>query len=564
MDDASSSRAAWLVPLIALPVVIGMAVGGYFLLKAPAVTTSGNAPENRATVIPDLGSRGQPMREAANDEAPAANNDETPAGNDGGGETPEPEPEAANSAREIDIWLSNLAIATRASDRKGIALNQDMLAKARPHELVDERVRAALDSEQNALVRIQYFFAFHEAVAKLDWAKHVHDTRTGKLLGTDDQFADGEIEELKLIAQTLFQSLVESWQRNEIGDARLMALLRNLLDTEKPDWLLELAVSHVFAPMIESHMVSFARSLEQELRNALKRRKAERTLREWQFFAFVLTFDPHSQVLAELELGEWWDYASALALLYDGRGQPGHVRAVAPMVEWVNDFISSDEIPKLFARLLQGAMPAEDKRLLIQRIAAYDVPDGRAMIEAGLAPKDANYPDYLTAFGSFAADDSDLQRLTAAADDPDVAAAQGAIEGLRQSSLAAADAELRKVLEQGTNLGVKSQALGALLSRADDKSALLEEYLDPNKDSSLRAVAAAAVPLTDVARLQRVAEEDLSPTVRLAALNRVGSITPASERERKDLHGWFVKMKDRDNSPVIRSAARKYAEATAD
>ncbi|MCB9934027.1 MAG: hypothetical protein H6841_11475 [Planctomycetes bacterium] len=559
-----SKRRVWVAIAVLLPVLAAGAFGVHYLLNRDT-TAQGNdaAKSNSASVIPDLGSRGQPMREAANDAAPAANDEAAPE-NPSDGEEPQPEPEAANSAREIDIWLSNLAVATRASDRRGIALSHEMLANARPHELVDERVRAALDSEQNALVRIQYSLAFHAAERRLDWAVHVHDTRTGKLLGTDDQFAGGEIEELKLIAETLFQSLVENWRRDESGDARLMALLRNLLDTERPDWLLELAVRHVFTPMIEAHMVSFARALEQELRNALLRRKAELGLREWQFFAFVLTFDPHTQVLAELERSEWWDYASALALLYDRRGQPGHVRAVAPMVEWVNEFSSSDEIPKLFARLLQGPMPAEHKRLLIQRIAAYDVPDGRAMIEAGLARKDDNYPDYLTAFGSFASTDADLQRLTAAADDPDVAAARGAIEGLRQSSLAAADAELRKVLEQGTNLGVKSQALGALLSRAEDKSALLEEYLDPNKDAALRAVAAAAVPLSDVARLQRVAEEDLSPTVRLAALNRVGSIQPASERERKDLHGWFVKMKDRDNSPVIRSAARKYAEATAD
>lgn len=560
MDDASSARAAWLVPLIALPVVVGLAVGGYLLLQTPAATSSGNAPANAAAVIPDLGSRGQPMREAANEDAPAPNNDETPAGNDDGGESPEPDPEVANSAREIDIWLSNLAIATRASDRKGVALNQDMLAKARPQELVDERVRAALDSEQNALVRIQYFLAFHAAERRLDWAMHVHDTRTAKLLGTDDQVAGGEIEELKLIAQTLFQSLVESWQRDESGDARLMALLRNLLDTEKPDWLLDIARIEVFLPVIKYELPTLASALQFELRGFLQRRNADRFIRGVLFLAYILTYQPYGSVFEDLAGSEWWDYATELAEWYPPRWGG---RSAWP-VDWLDSLVEGEELPKLLVGLLQGAMPAEHKRLLIQRIAAHDVPDGRAMIEAGLARKDDNYPDYLTAFGSFASTDADLQRLSAAADDPDVAAAQGAIEGLRQSSLTAADAELRKVLEQGTNLGVKSQALGALLSRASDKSVLLEEYLDPNKDSALRAVAAAAVPLSDVARLQRVAEEDLSPTVRLAALNRVGSIQPANERERKDLHGWFVKMKDRDNSPVIRSAARKYAEATAD
>ena len=37
-----------------------------------------------------------------------------------------------------------------------------------------------------------------------------------------------------------------------------------------------------------------------------------------------------------------------------------------------------------------------------------------------------------------------------------------------------------------------------------------------------------------------------------------------TEQQRKDLHGWFVKIKTRDSSPVIRAAARKYAEGTQD
>jgi hypothetical protein len=111
---------------------------------------------------------------------------------------------------------------------------------------------------------------------------------------------------------------------------------------------------------------------------------------------------------------------------------------------------------------------------------------------------------------------------------------------------------------------VKSQALGALLSRSESTDKLLEEYLGESKDASLRAVAAQHVPLTNVERLQRIVEEDPSPTVRLAALNRVGSIMPDGVIQHKELYGWFVKMKDRDNSAVIRAAARKYAEALAE
>ena len=561
----SSGMAVWLVPLIILPLLIGALVIGYLLLPTPAGNKPSNTAKGGPPAIPSLGSRGRPIETVANEE-PAGNDIETPEVSDDGGET-EPEPEYANTEREIDIWLSNLAIATRSNDRRGIGLNQEMLRKARPDDLVDQRVRAALDSEDSAAVRIQYFLAFHARTARYDWAMHVYDTRSGKFLGTDDQLAGGEVEELKLIAQELFTKLVETWQHDETGDSRLMSLLRSVLDTEKPTWLLESAFQPAIDSMVIAHLVSFARSVQQELRSFLLRRTAAREQLETAFAAFVLTFDPHSAVFSELESSEWWDYAFALAGLFperDSRRSVGTFPKDGFAVDWLRELLADPELPKLFEHLLQGAMPPDDKRLLIQRIAKHDVPDGRAMIEAGLTCKDANYPDYLTAFGTFAVTDADLQRLTAAADDPAIAAAQGAIEGLRQSSLSAADAELRKVLEQGLNLGVKSQALGALLSRAADKSALLEEYLDPNKDSSLRAVAAAAVPITDIARLQRVAEEDLSPTVRLAALNRIGGIEPETEQQRKDLHGWFVKIKTRDSSPVSRAEARKYAEGTQD
>jgi hypothetical protein len=484
---------------------------------------------------------------------------------DDGGE-PEPEPKPANSAREIDIWLSNLAIATRSGNRRGVALQHDMLRKARPDKLVDERVRNALDNEDNALVRIQYWLAFHDDTARHDWAVHVYDTRTARFMGTDDQYGGGEIEELKLITRELYASLVGTWQADEIGDTRLMALVRNVLTEEKPDWLLAETTANVLTPIVRQHLLSFARALQQELRQYLQRRKAKRELRDVAFAAYVLTFDPHTAILNELEQSAWWDYAAALANLFPPRhpGRAGSPPDKDETPDWLTQLLASEDLPKLFEHLLTGTMPAKDKRLLIQAVAAHDVPDGRKMIEAGLDAKDANYPDYLTAFGSFASSDADLQRLTAAANDPAVATAAGAIEGLRQSGLAAADTELRKVLEQGLNLGVKSQALGALLSRASDKSALLEEYLDPNKDAALRAVAVSAVPLSNVERLQKAAEEDASPTVRLAALNRVGSITPKDDTERKVLHAWFLTVKDRDLSALIRATARKYANATAD
>ncbi|MBZ0137947.1 MAG: hypothetical protein K8I27_16445 [Planctomycetes bacterium] len=561
-----SNRRVIIAIAVLLPLLAAGGYGVYYVMnQGSPVQWNNSTAQNASSAIPDLGSRSYTPPPAndtpeGNGEAPVDD-----AGEDGG-ETG-PEEEVANSEREIDIWLSNLALSTKAGDRKGIALYHEMLKKARPHELVDDRVRNALTNEQSAWVRIQFYHAFHAHEAALDWATHVHDTRTAKFLGTDDLYVAGEIEELKQISRTLYGELVNGWKKNEQGDARLMALLRNVLDTEKPAWLLEETTRWVVLPMLEAHLVSFVRSIEQELRNLLLRRKAERGIREHFFAAFILTFDPHKTILNELERSEWWDYASFLPLLYPGRHRltdvdpdAAVIRLSGPMqLDWVEALTEGPEAPALIERLLLGSMPIEDKRLLIQRIAEYAVPNGRAMIEAGLDRKDENFPDYLVAFGSFAADDADLQRLTRIADDPDVAAAQGAIEGLRRSGLNDADAELRKVLEQGTNIGVKSQALGALLARAKNKDNLLEEYLDAGKDASLRAVAVAHVDITDIERLKTIVTDDASPRVRQAALTRLGGIVPENSRVRKDLLGFFRMVSSRDSSPVIRKAADKYA-----
>lgn len=549
-----------------LPILVG--IGLVVFIKQPA--SPGNAADNHADEgargIPSLGSHGRAMPGANDQPDRPGPEEETPDPKTEPETDPGEDDEVANTQREIDIWLSNLAIATRAGDRKGINLNHEMLRKARPHELVDERVENALLNETNARVRIQFFEAFHGGDAKLNWAMHVYDTRTSKFLGTDDEFDDGEPAELRIYAKKLLKHLAGQWAKDGTGDTRLMSFVRNVLDQEGPAWLFEDVVAAITRIAVEEELVDFARALEREIEGVLKRRTAKRKHREWLFAVYILTFDPYTAVLTRVEEADMWDYASVLPMMYASRARPDD--ADEPMLRFNSGgesnlfaaLIESGEIPELIERLLAGAMPAEDKRLLIQRVAAHDVPNGRKMIEDGLDRRDENYPDYLTAFAWFAETAEQLQRLTTAADDPDVAAAQGAIEGLRQSRLRAADTELRKVLEQGANLGVKSQALGALLSRANEKDELLEEYLSENKSSALRAVAVAHIPESDVERLMRVVEEDASPSVRQAALNRLGAVTPGSTRQRKELYGFFVKVKSRDNSPVIRAAARKYAE----
>lgn len=557
----SPGLVAGLVVFALLAICIAAGAWWYFSRAGTDGSGQDNTVAGANSAIPALGSRGRSVPDLPDNE-PDGNSGETDSGADAGEDPePEPEPEYQNTAREIDIWLYNLGVATKAGDRKGMAIDHDLLKAARPHTLVDDRVRFALENETSAIVRIQFMFAFHDHAATYAWAQHVYDTRTGKFLGTDMLYSAGEVEELKLIATELFNAMVASWQKEEAPDQRLMSLLRNALDTEKPDWMLDEVRQSVLNPMLGIPLSDFAGALKQEFRNLLLRRTVKPGLREVFFLAFFLTFESSSLALEELERAEWWDYAAALAQVYGARKHGGHSGMEFPLFE---ELRANADLPKLFERLLQGTMDAEAKRLLIQRIAEYDVPNGRAMIENGLATKDANYPDYLIAFGSFANSEADLQRLTSAADDSDVAIAQGGIEGLRQSGLQAADTELRKVLEQGANPGVKSQALGALLSRANDKSALLEEYLDVNKDASLRAVAVAGIPDSNVQRLQQVVEEDPSLRVRQAALNRLGALRPDNVADRKNLRAWFLSIKERDESMVIRSAARKFAEALND
>ncbi|MHC4841553.1 MAG: hypothetical protein ACYTDT_11485, partial [Planctomycetota bacterium] len=51
-----------------------------------------------------------------------------------------------------------------------------------------------------------------------------------------------------------------------------------------------------------------------------------------------------------------------------------------------------------------------------------------------------------------------------------------------------------------------------------------------------------------------------------AALQRLVAISKSlkSDRELKSIRAWFLKVKDRDNSPVIRSQAKQFAKSLDD
>lgn len=553
---SKTARRVVITLLLLLSLAAAVAVGMHYLPKTDDPTPDNTAANGHDPRIPDLGSRGKPMATPTPDNGKPDGTETTETPTDTA-EQPQTPPEVLSSEREIDILLHNLAVATRAGNRKGVALNQDALAQARPSELVDSRVQAAIELEQNAVVRIQYFLAFHSTDARRAWAWSVHDTRGAKLSGGDTLYSGGEVDELSLIAAELFSLLMESWHDSGDADVRLVNLLRNVLDTEKPAWLLDVARSGVLVPLSLAESADAAQRIELELRRLLERRTAETSVLSAALLVWLRTFDPVDAALVDIERPELRHCAALLVSNYPPRNLPYGVHLQA---DWLKALLAGDGVPSLVERLLRSDMSTDDKRQLIHAVATREISNGRAMIEAGLTRKDANYPDCLTAFGAFLRSTDDLQRLAAAAEDGDPNNARGAIEGLRRSPHTGAEAELRRLLEQGSDTGVKSLALGALLSRTVKPDALLDEYLEHGKDASLRAVAVAHIPATNPARMRSVLQDDPSPRVRQAALARLAEQRPESDVERKDLQFFFQQIADRDSSPVIRSAARKHAE----
>lgn len=540
-------------PFVVIPLVVGGLALAWWKWPAADLPAANNAARSP---IPDLGSRGKSLPVPSNQ--PAPDDPDNPAGNDARDpDGTEPEPEPANSAREIEIFLGQLAHATNVRDGRGIKLAHESLSKCRPSTLVDECVRKALESESSAWVRIEYFRAFHAAESRRDWAFFSYDRRTAKFMGTDPELLIGEPEELKLLTSELMRVLAQT-ARDGIFDERLMSLLRNLLDTEKPEWLLREALFKLIELELANLPGIVLPRLRNELRALLERATAIAEIREGAFFAWLQSLPEVTSALSDLQSPKLQPYLFCTLQAWNQRAQVSAAAPPAsPLLAWLRE--QADALRDLYRTLLQGNAELALKQQLIQALARYEFPHSRELVDAGSARKDANYGDYLAALGAMATTADDLRVLTAAAAEPEVAFAQGAVEGLRQSHLREADGELRSIVEQGTNVAIQSQALGALLSRArsdGDRNLLLEEFLNPNKEAGLRAVAVAHV--SDGERLKRLVDEDESLRVRQAALTKLGDMKD------KKLRPFFLLVKDRDASPVLRQQARKYAEELRD
>lgn len=550
--------------------MIVLAVLPAALLAFIALKALSGEDEKAAPRIPEIGARSQPMM-PAEDITPAEEATDSTS-EEAATQTPEEEVGTESSDDMIDTVIGRLAHATRVGDARGREREHAELRKLRPSERVNERLTLHLGGEVNARVRIELFKAFHDGQAAQSWARHVLDTRTSQFMGTTEQYQNGEIDELLRYLDTLLPLLFAEGPRDE----RLMGLVQNAIDTERPQWmllpmLLQLLSLHhatvpdgAFATPRDSVTAQFSDALKQ----LLLRETAPEAERAAAFWLWLTSLPDWNDALSEVEQSALISYLPLLI-----QGFPSRAEGRLPIVNGMEALLklferapigrswlvhNAEAVSSLCARMLQGRLDADLKRALIAAVSLHNIPDGRDMLEAGLARNDEFFAAWLVALGRMAESDADLQRLSVAANNQDVGTAQGAIEGLRLSPLPGANERLRAILEQGANIGVKSQALGAMLDRATDKAALLEEYLDANKDASLRAVAVAHVPANDAPRLQRVVEEDTSLRVRQVALTKLGDLKD------KSLRPWFLRIANRDASPLLRQQCRRYADELKD
>ncbi len=555
MDDAPNSRATvWLIALLSLPLLVAVAVGGWLLLAA-----SPGADGDNGARAPSLGSRGTDLADTPSPDVKEGDQVKPEE------EAPDPEPEEIepdSTEHEIDTLISALAHATRVGDRPGRQKAHHGLARCKPSELVNARLVLSIEAEQNAWVRIEFFRALHGQDAQRRQAMRAYDSRSDQFLGVNQQIRGGEVEEINLYVATLLPMLFEGIQRDE----RLMALVRNAINNETPEWMLLPLINQLLA-LHQKHQpdtdfrtdpMSAVAALKDDLRAMLERSTATEQVREVALWLWIVSLPEWTEALADIEQSVLRAYLPALVRGLPSR-KPGDTAAAdtgGPGQAWA--LANAEKISGLCKGMLNRGLEPDITRALIAAIAGRQLPGARELVEAGIARKDDYLGNWYTALGAMALGAADLQQLSAASNDPLPSVAQGAIEGLRVSPLGAADGELRRIVEQGGNVGVQSQALGALLDRSETRDQILEQYLDPARDPALRAVAVAFVPSTGIARLKQVVEDDPALRVRQAALTRLGDLKDTA------LEGWFHIIRHNDPSPVLRAQARRYAEELAE
>lgn len=518
----------WPLFFCVLPVLI--AFGLFWLINKPKANT---APENQPSSSADLGHRGVPLTPRANGEVPPSNADATPPSNTGEA-TPNPEqgPEALPSEREIEIHIKNLKFAVQHNNAKGISLESSWLKEARPRERVLACLAGARDAETDSLVRLAFFQCLDDAEAAQQWATKAYGKWSGRFLGTDLQLEPGNIAEFSAYARELFD--------HAPLDGEGLTLAKNALVTAQPEWLLAVLS---FSLAYTAPQASRVKPLWPELSHLLEAGTVKGQVRDELFVAWASNFGTIDELLTATQ-----DTRMQLCLV-------ALLKEAAAM-----RILRGPDLERVIARvgeILVSTQGAEVKRDFIAALAAL-LPAGKqevgALIEAGLGRRDANLPDYLAAFGKLATNAQDLKRLAEFANEANADTARGAINGLRQSPLKAADDELRTILSVGQNSGVKGDALAALLERnPQTRDALVDDYLGEDKAAGLRVIAVSYLSDKRIDKLKELGENDPELRVREAAINKLGSLKD------KSLKTWFTRVSRSDPVPVLRQLAKKYA-----
>lgn len=516
---------AWPLLFCVLPVVIAFAL--IALINRPAANV-GNEPRANAASAADLGSRGMPSIAANHDKAAAGDSENAPPSNSA--PTGEPEQPAASgvSEREIEIHIKNLKFAVQHNNARGRDLETSWLKNAKPSELVAKLLLAALEVESDATVRLAFYGCLPAAELRENWALRTFDKAPGKFLGTDENYAQGEIAELSAYLNDI--------GRGQTREQDRVSLVRAILQARKPRWALEVLGANMtdFRPWV----------YDADIEEFLKGAGVELSVREQFVYEWSRKFKSQDELMGAMGAPEFVQYWPALLKLLSNEWKDTHtLGASVKILEAVKAAIAACSDTALKSRIIEtlGGCPFDAAKL-------------RDAIQAGMNAQGPNRADYIVAWGRIAGTSEDLKRLTDVAGGTDSDAARAAINGLRQSGLKAADDELKDVLQHGANSGVKGDALAALLERnPQTRDVLIDEYLAEDKPASLRVISVAYLSDKRLDKLKELGENDPEMRVREAAINKLGALKD------KSLKTWFTRVSRSDPVPVLRQLAKKYA-----
>jgi hypothetical protein len=539
----------WPLFFCVMPVLI--AFGLFWLINRPSAS---NTAENKPSSSADLGPRGTPLTPRTNTE-PSANSDESSPTRHNTVVQPKPDETTDPSVteREVEIHIKNLKFAVQHNNGRGKDLETNWLKRARPSDLVSKLIDAAWTIEQDAFVRLAFFAAIVPLEAQQGLALRGLRKDASKCLGSDELIAAGQSNELSAYLRCAL--------RQQVLGSEVVEMVRNFLRLEKPTWLAEPILEGLEDRLDDTAKRDAIQDFWADLDELVRRATLEQTLLYGYFWLWSARFADSDAFFTALSDPQLQKYVPALLSRYTPREYgPNYTGRGLRIAQPVFDrFLGPPftAVIRLVRQLLETSNDVVLKRWMIQMIAAKELPEPTefaSLIDAGITRRDANLPDYLAALGKMSEMPGALKRLASFASEQDVDVARGAINGLRQSPLKAADDELRMILSVGQNSGVKGDALAALLERnPQTRDALVDDYIGEDKAVGLRVIAVSYLSTKREDKLKELGENDPEVRVREAAINKLGSLKD------KSLKTWFTRVSRSDPVPVLRQLAKKYA-----